>query len=243
MFQKPILETKGLCKRFGKRLVARDVSFSILPGEIVGLLGHNGAGKTTVFSMLIGLQAPTAGEIFFRGENITRTPIYERALRGMGYLAQEPTVFRMLTVRENLQCALDAQKLPKEKGFLLLNEMLEEMNLTAFQGQKAHTLSGGEKRRVEIARSLLTNPSVLLLDEPFANIDPITISELKTLLFKLKERGIAIVITDHNAREILSLVDKSIILNHGMVLFIGSRMETLASKEVRTAYLGTDFTL
>ena len=213
------------------------LSLSILPGEVVGLLGPNGAGKTTAFYMAIGLIKPDEGEVFFQQKNITNVPIHQRALMGLGYLAQEPSIFRSLTVEENIRCILETQKNPAQS----LNELLEELHLTPLRHKKASTLSGGERRRLEITRALVTQPSLLLLDEPFANIDPLAVADVKHVIRILKQKNISVLITDHNAREIFSIVDRSYLVQQGKVLLSGTVNELIAHPEARRSYFGEDF--
>lgn len=238
-----ILEVKGLKKSYGGRQVVDALSFAVDEGEIVGLLGPNGAGKTTAFYMVMGLIRPEGGEVHFKQEDVTYLPIHERARRGMGYLAQEPSIFKSLTVEENILCILETLPLtPQERG-QRLTILLAELGLTPHAKKKAATLSGGERRRLEITRALVTHPSLLLLDEPFANVDPRTIADVKTMMRHLASRGIAILVTDHNAREIFSLVNRSYLLRDGQVALAGTVEQLLASNEARHYYLGEDFKL
>jgi lipopolysaccharide export system ATP-binding protein len=238
-----ILRVEKLTKSYGGKKVVSGLSFSLSAGEVVGLLGPNGAGKTTAFYMTIGLIAPDSGSVFFKGQNITDLPIHERALLGMGYLAQEPSVFRQLTVEENILCILETLPLSRKQRQQKLKELLAELHLEKLAKKKAATLSGGERRRLEITRALVTSPSLLLLDEPFANIDPLAISDLKTLIAHLKNRGITVLITDHNAREIFSTIDRGYLIQEGKVLMTGTPEEFIHSKEARSTYLGEGFTL
>jgi lipopolysaccharide export system ATP-binding protein len=238
-----LLEAKNLQKRYGDKSVLNNVSFHINEGEIVGLLGHNGAGKTSAFYITIGLVKPDQGSIVFQGMNITDLPIHKRARLGIGYLSQEPSIFRSLTVEENLLCILETLDISKEEIKKRLETHLNEMHLLPLAKTKAYLLSGGEKRRVEIARTLIRNPKLILLDEPFANIDPKTISDLKKLIFMLKDRGISILITDHNAREIFSLASRSYLLSSGEVFAEGTAKDLLLNEAVKHSYLGQDFTL
>ena len=232
-----LLELKHLVKHYGGKPVVNGLSLSILPGEVVGLLGPNGAGKTTAFYMAIGLIKPDEGEVFFQQKNITNVPIHQRALMGLGYLAQEPSIFRSLTVEENIRCILETQKNPAQS----LNELLEELHLTPLRHKKASTLSGGERRRLEITRALVTQPSLLLLDEPFANIDPLAVADVKHVIRILKQKNISVLITDHNAREIFSIVDRSYLVQQGKVLLSGTVNELIAHPEARRSYFGEDF--
>lgn len=243
MSQKHLLEVKNIWKSYGDKVIVNDLSLSIGPSEIVGLLGHNGAGKTTVFHITMGLITPDEGTLTFLNQDITKTPVHVRARLGLGYLAQEPSIFRSLSVEENILCALETQNLRRSERKKKLAQQLDEMNLTHLAKKKVTLLSGGEKRRVEIARTLVTNPSLLLLDEPFANIDPISISEVKKMILELKQKGISIFITDHNAREIFSVVDRSYLISEGKILTSGTASFLLESKEARLSYLGSDFKL
>ena len=237
------LKVDGLVKRFGSRLVVDTLSFEVKQGEVVALLGPNGAGKTTAFYMTIGLIRPDSGQVIFSGRDVTNLPIHERALLGMGYLAQEPSIFPTLTVEENILLVLESLSLSKKERKKRLAEHLEELHLTSLAKKKAATLSGGERRRLEITRSLVTRPTFLLLDEPFANIDPKSIADVKALISHLSKRGLSVLITDHNAREILSCVDRSYIVEGGRVLLSGTPAELVANPIARRAYLGEDFTL
>ena len=237
----PILEVVDLEKSYGGKKVVNGLSFLVYPGEVVGLLGPNGAGKTTAFYMTIGLIAPDKGKVIFKEEDVTKKPIDKRARMGMGYLAQEPSIFRNLTVEENILCILETLPLSKKGRKERLEALLHELHLEKLIGKKAGTLSGGERRRLEITRSLVTNPSFLLLDEPFANIDPISVSDLKHLIRLLAKKKISVLITDHNAREIFSIVDRSYLIRDGKVFLSGTVDALLNSPEARAAYLGEDF--
>lgn len=234
-----LLELKHLVKQYGGKPVVNGLSLSVSPGEVVGLLGPNGAGKTTAFYMAVGLIRPDEGEVFFQHQNVTRMPMHKRALMGLGYLAQEPSIFRSLTVEENIQCILETQKCPAQS----LDELLEELHLTRLRHKKASTLSGGERRRLEITRALVTQPSLLLLDEPFANIDPLAVADVKHLIGILKQKQISVLITDHNAREIFSIVDRSYLVQQGKVLLSGTVDELTSHPEARRNYFGEDFKL
>jgi lipopolysaccharide export system ATP-binding protein len=240
---KPILSVEDLYKSYGGKNVVGGLSFQVGAGEVVGLLGPNGAGKTTAFYMTIGLISPDKGEIFFKGENATKFPIHQRARMGMGYLAQEPSVFRSLTVEENILCILETLPIGKQERQKRLKDLLQELHLEKLAKKRASSLSGGERRRLEITRALVTEPSLLLLDEPFANIDPLAIHDVKQLIRLLKSRGISVLITDHNAREIFSIVDRSYLVREGKVLLSGTVDELLQSKEARETYFGADFKL
>lgn len=241
MSSEKLLETQGLVKSFRKRVVVRNVSLYLNKGEIVGLLGPNGAGKTTTFNMVVGLFKPDEGKVFFMGQDITRFPMYRRARAGIAYLAQEPSVFRNLTVEQNLLAILEF--LPgnraehKDKAL----QLLKELNIEHLANQYAYTLSGGERRKTEIARALITEPKVFLLDEPFAGIDPIAISELQNMVKQLKERGIGILITDHNVRDTLAITDRAYIISEGQVICTGTPEEVSADERVRKVYLGEQF--
>lgn len=238
-----ILHVTGLEKSYGLRKVVSGLSFSIESGEIVGLLGPNGAGKTTAFYMTMGLIRPDKGSIFFHGRNITKSSIDKRAKMGMGYLAQEPSIFRNLTVGENILCILETLPISKKERLSRLEHLLCEFHLQGLVKKKACSLSGGERRRLEIARVLVTNPSFLLLDEPFANIDPITINDVKHMIRILASKNISVLITDHNAREIFSIVDRSYLMRDGKVLLSGTVDELIHNEEARRTYFGADFTL
>ncbi|WP_420422102.1 LPS export ABC transporter ATP-binding protein [Simkania sp.] len=238
-----ILQTRNLTKAYSGKKVVNGLSFTVKEGEIVGLLGPNGAGKTTAFYMTIGLVKPDSGEVFFRDQDVTRLPIHRRAKMGMGYLAQEPSIFRQLTVEQNILCILETLPISKEERKRRLDELLEELHLENLAKKRAVTLSGGERRRLEITRALVTNPSLLLLDEPFANIDPITIYDVKQMIRHLKQKGISVLITDHNAREISSIVDHSYLIQEGRVTMGGTVSELLADERAKATYFGQDFKL
>lgn len=235
------LEVNNLVKTYGGRRVVNGLSFHVNHGEIVGLLGPNGAGKTTAFYMTIGLIRPDEGSVKFHGKEVTHDPIHKRARMGMGYLAQEPSVFRYLTVEENILCILENLNLTKSEIKQRLDEHLHELRLEPLAKKMAIALSGGERRRLEITRALITKPTFLLLDEPFANIDPISVNEVKELVRMLSNRGISVLITDHNAREIFSAVHRSYIVKEGKVLLSGTVDELVNSEEARLHYLGQDF--
>lgn len=234
-----LLEVKDLVKRYHGKAVVNGLSFHVKAGEVVGLLGPNGAGKTTAFYMAVGLVEPESGEVYFKGKNITALPIHKRAHLGFGYLAQEPSVFRSLSVEENILCILETLTSPHPT----LEELLAELNLTHLRHKKAAALSGGERRRLEITRALATRPSLLLLDEPFANIDPIAVADVKHLIRILKQKKISVLITDHNAREIFSIVDRSYLIQEGKVLLCGTSHELLEDPRARISYFGEDFRL
>ena len=237
------LIASDLAKSYGDRKVVDKLSLQVFPGEVVGILGPNGAGKTTAFYMMIGLIKPDAGTVFFDGQDITNLPIHLRSRIGLGYLAQEPSVFRELTVEENLLSVLEVVEQTSTRVYQRKDELLNEFGLTSFAKHKASTLSGGERRRLEIARALSTNPKCLMLDEPFANIDPIAIADLKAMLSILKQKGISVLITDHNARELIMIVDRGYLVADGKVLRSGTTDELLADAQARARYFGEDFSL
>ena len=238
-----LFSAKNLVKNFSGRNVVNGLSFEIHPGEVVGLLGPNGAGKTTAFYMAVGLISPDQGEVHFKGQNITSFPVHKRALMGLGYLAQEPSVFRSLSVADNILCILETLPLTKSQRLERLSELLSELHLVHLRDKKASTLSGGERRRLEITRALVTQPSLLLLDEPFANIDPLAVADVKHLIRILKQKQISVLITDHNAREIFSIVDRSYLVQEGKVLLTGTVDELLSNSTARRTYFGEDFRL
>lgn len=223
--------------------MVRGIEFHVKPGEVVGLLGPNGAGKTTCFHMIVGLIRPDKGRILLDDKDISHEPMYRRARLGIGYLSQEPSIFRRLTVEENLMAILEMRDLPGQDKKAKMAKLLEELGLTRLGGQIAATLSGGEKRRCEVARALVTDPQFLLLDEPFVGIDPLAVDDLQSVVRKLKEKGIGVLITDHNVRETLEIVDRAYIMYEGRVLREGSANELLADPEARRVYLGEKFSL
>jgi lipopolysaccharide export system ATP-binding protein len=237
------LVAQGLMKRFRNRVVVDRVSVDIQRGEIVGLLGPNGAGKTTSFYRIVGLLRAEGGRIFLEGEDITDLPMYQRCRRGMGYLPQESSVFRKLTVEENLLAILETMDLTEEERMARLRVLLAELDLTPLARHKAFTLSGGERRRLEITRALVTNPRYLLLDEPFTGIDPIAIGDIQEIIGRLRERGIGVLITDHNVRETLAITDRAYILYHGQILAAGTAHELAGNPRAREIYLGEKFSL
>jgi lipopolysaccharide export system ATP-binding protein len=237
------LIAQGLLKRFGPRRVVDHVSFDIQRGEVVGLLGPNGAGKTTSFYMMVGLLKPDGGRIFLEGEEITDLPMYRRCRMGIGYLPQESSVFRKLTVEENLLAILETLDLSHSERVDRLRELLQELDLAPLARHKAFTLSGGERRRLEITRALITAPRYLLLDEPFTGIDPIAIGDIQEIVARLRERGIGILITDHNVRETLAITDRAYILYDGKILVSGTAMELAQNPTAREIYLGEKFSL
>jgi len=237
------LVVDGLMKSYKRRPVVRGVSLSVKRGEAVGLLGPNGAGKTTVFYMITGLIAADSGRIGLDGADITHLPMYQRARLGIGYLPQESSIFRGLTVEENIRAVLELVEPKKARRESLLRELLDEFHISHLRHSPAVSLSGGERRRVEIARALAANPQFMLLDEPFAGIDPIAIGDIRKLVRQLTARGIGVLITDHNVRETLELIDKALIIHEGQVLTIGTPDEIVDNPDVRRYFLGADFTL
>jgi lipopolysaccharide export system ATP-binding protein len=238
-----LLQAKNLVKNFGQKAVVNNLSFEVHPGEVVGLLGPNGAGKTTAFYMMVGLIQPEVGQVYFKGLDVTSFPTHKRAQMGLGYLAQEPSIFRFLSVEDNILCILETLNIPKQEKEKRLEKLLEELHLTHLRKKKATSLSGGERRRLEITRALVTEPSLLLLDEPFANIDPLAVADVKHLIRILKEKQISVLITDHNAREIFSIVDRSYLVQEGRVLLSGRSDELLSNAHARRTYFGEDFHL
>ncbi len=237
------LRAEHLIKTYKKRTVVNDVSFNVKQGEIVGLLGPNGAGKTTSFYMIVGLIKPNAGKIFLQDEDITQEPMYKRAQKGIGYLAQEASVFRKLTVEENILAILEMTALSKSEQKDKLEELIEEFSLTKVRKNQGDLLSGGERRRTEIARALAANPNFILLDEPFAGVDPIAVEEIQIIVSKLKKKNIGILITDHNVQETLSITDRAYLLFEGSILKSGTAEELAADEQVRRVYLGKNFVL
>ncbi len=239
--EKGILRTKDLVKKYGKRTVANKVSIYVKQGEIVGLLGPNGAGKTTTFYMTTGLITANSGKIFLDNQDITSYPVYKRAQLGIGYLAQEASVFRKLTVENNIRAVLEMTKMTKEQQKEKLEELIEEFNLHKVRKNLGDQLSGGERRRTEIARCLAINPKFIMLDEPFAGVDPIAVEDIQSVVYKLKEKNIGILITDHNAPETLSITDRAYLLFEGRILFGGTSEELAENPIVREKYLGRNF--
>jgi lipopolysaccharide export system ATP-binding protein len=237
------LEVVSIAKSYDKRVVLSDVSVSVGRGEVLGLLGPNGAGKTTCFYSIMGLVKPDAGRILLDGTDITNLPMYRRAILGLGYLPQETSIFRGLTVEQNIKAVLELSEPNKAERAERLQFLLDEFGLDRLRGANAMALSGGERRRCEIARALAAKPSIILLDEPFAGIDPISISDIRDLVKDLKARGIGVLITDHNVRETLDIVDRACIIYDGRVLFAGSPQELVADENVRRLYLGESFSL
>jgi lipopolysaccharide export system ATP-binding protein len=238
-----ILRGENLIKRYGSRTVVNDVSVKVEQGEIVGLLGPNGAGKTTTFYMITGLIKPNSGKIFLDNENITSLPMFKRAQKGVGYLAQEPSVFRGLTVEENILATLEMTNLSSKEQHDKMESLLEEFGLTHVRKNKGMSLSGGERRRTEIARALSVDPKFILLDEPFAGIDPIAIEDIQQIISKLKTKNIGVLITDHNVNETLSITDRAYLLVDGKIFTSGTAEELAANEKVREIYLGSHFEL
>ena len=237
------LQATGLGKRYKKRPVVRNVSLSLQRGEAVGLLGPNGAGKTTTFYMITGLVQPDEGRVMMDGHDVTMLPMYRRARLGLGYLPQEASIFRGLTVEQNIRAALEMVEPESDRRAAMLDELLAEFGIAHLRRAPALALSGGERRRCEIARALATHPSYILLDEPLAGIDPIAVGEIRDLVKHLKDRGIGVLITDHNVRETLEIIDRAYILHDGKVLMEGNPQEIVANEDVRRVYLGEKFSL
>lgn len=237
----PDLVATGLVKIYGDRTVVNGMDVSCSCGEIVGLLGPNGAGKTTTFYMVVGLVTPNAGKVLFRGDDITRDPVYRRARKGLGYLAQEPSIFRKLSVWNNVMAILETLPLDRKQRKARAEELLEPFDLMKVANQPAYTLSGGERRKLEIARALVRNPSILMLDEPFAGVDPLSVNEIQDIVRRLAKDGLGIIITDHNVRETLSVVDRAYMVYNGRLLKEGTTDELVHDEDVRTRYLGEDF--
>jgi lipopolysaccharide export system ATP-binding protein len=237
------LRTENLTKSYGGRTVVRGVNLDVASGEVVGLLGPNGAGKTTTFYMTVGLTAPDAGRVILDGHDVTDDPMYIRARKGIGYLPQEPSIFRGLTVEQNMLAILETMGLNAATRRTRLHELLAELNLTPLARAPAYTLSGGERRRAEITRALVMAPKFMLLDEPFAGIDPIAVTDIQKIIFHLKDRGIGVLITDHNVRETLRITDRAYIVHDGVIFKNGTPAGLAADDEVRRIYLGTEFRL
>lgn len=237
------IETRQLVREYGKRRVVDGVDINVGAGEIVGLLGPNGAGKTTTFYMIVGLIAATAGRVFLDGEDLTDLPMYQRARQGIGYLPQEASIFRKMTVEQNIRAIAETLPLSKADREATVEEHLTELGLQHLANQKAYTLSGGERRRLEISRALVTRPKFLLMDEPFSGVDPISVSEVQKIIVQLKERGIGVLITDHNVRETLSIVDRAYLLHDGSVLSEGTSDYLINDSKSREFYLGQDFNM
>lgn len=238
-----LLRTENLTKIYRNRKVVDSVSIHVSSGEIVGLLGPNGAGKTTTFYMIVGMVSPDEGRVIFKGEDITREPMWVRARKGVGYLSQEPSVFRKLTVEENIMAILETLDLTYKERRTRLNNLLAELGLEHLRKNKAYTLSGGERRRLEITRALVTKPNFILLDEPFSGVDPIAVFEVQKIIARLKEMGLGILLTDHSVRETLSITDRAYIMYESKVLISGTSKELISNPEARRLYLGEKFTM
>jgi len=236
-----MLELKDLTKSYGGRVVVDGVSLSVKQGEVIGLLGKNGAGKTTTFKMAMGLVRPDSGKVLFDGSDVSRSPMYERAKKGMGYLPQEHSVFAGLTVEQNILAVLEVRKIARAERKKRAQSLLSEFGIAHLSRERAMILSGGEKRRLEIARALATEPKILLLDEPFTGVDPIAIAEIKEMVVNLTKRGIGILVTDHNVRDTLTITDRAYIVEEGRILASGSPQELVESADVRQMYLGESF--
>ena len=243
MNETPLLQARGLWKTYGRRPVVRDVSVHVRGGEVVGLLGPNGAGKTTTFSIIVGLLRPDKGEVRYNDEDISGLPMHKRARKGVTYLPQEPSVFRKLTVAENVMAILETTGLPKRRREARLAELLNELSIAHLACNRADSLSGGERRRVEITRALVMAPSFMLLDEPFAGIDPLSVGDIQDIIRQLRERGIGVLVTDHNVRETLSICDRAYIISDGSVFEEGTPEEITSSRRARELYLGERFRL
>jgi lipopolysaccharide export system ATP-binding protein len=239
----PKIETRDLIRDFGKRRVVNGVNINVSAGEIVGLLGPNGAGKTTTFYMVVGLIPATSGQVYLDDDNLTELPMYRRARRGIGYLPQEASIFKKLTVEQNIRAIAETLPLTKTDRDACVKLHLQELGLEHLATQKAYTLSGGERRRLEISRALVTNPKFLLMDEPFSGVDPISVSEVQKIIIQLKERGIGVLITDHNVRETLRIVDRAYLLHQGSVLCEGTSDFLINDSKSREFYLGEDFNM
>ena len=237
----PDLVADGLVKSYGDRTVVNGMSMQVRCGEIVGLLGPNGAGKTTTFYMIVGLVRPESGSIRFRGEDITGLPVYQRARKGLGYLAQEPSIFRKLSVWDNVMAILETLPMSKKDRSARAEELLTPFDLMKVARQPAYTLSGGERRKLEIARALVRNPAILMLDEPFAGVDPLSVNEIQDIVRQLAAKGLGIIITDHNVRETLSVVNRAYLVYNGQLLREGTSEDLVADPEVREKYLGENF--
>jgi len=239
----PLLEVKDLVKRYGHKMVVNEVSLSVDPGQVVGLLGPNGAGKTTSFRMTIGMISPDGGSVFLNGEDVTHLPMYRRARQGMGYLSQEPSVFQRMTVLDNIVAIIETLDMAKNEQAERGMAILKEFGLEKLAEERALTLSGGERRRLEIARALVTDPAVIMLDEPFSGVDPKKVSDIKQMIARMRDRGIGILLTDHNVRDTLSITDRAYIIDEGVILMHGTPEEVVADEAVRDRYLGDDFVM
>lgn len=237
------LEARGLVREYGKVRVVNDVSLTVEPGEVVGLLGPNGAGKTTTFYMITGLLPPTAGVILLNGRDITRLPMFRRARRGLGYLSQEPSIFRKLTVWENVMAILETLPLTREQRVARCEQLLKDLDILHLRDRKGMYLSGGERRRTEISRALVSEPSFILLDEPFVGIDPIAVAEIQQIILALKKRGLGVLVTDHSVRETLGATDRAYLMFEGRILLAGTAQELASDPQARKLYLGENFRL
>ncbi|MCD4651210.1 MAG: LPS export ABC transporter ATP-binding protein [Candidatus Cloacimonetes bacterium] len=235
------IRVEKLVKIYGKRCVVNQISLDIEQGEVVGILGPNGAGKSTTFYMILGLTKPNEGKVFFNDTEISRKPMYQRAQLGIGYLAQAPSIFHKLTVEQNIMAILETLKISKKERQKRLSEYLEELGLAKLARQKAYTLSGGERRKLEITRSLVTNPSFMLMDEPFAGVDPLAVADIQDMIEKLRDRDIGILITDHNVAETLKITERAYIIFNGEILFSGTSRELVNNEKAREVYLGDRF--
>ncbi|NQU94987.1 MAG: LPS export ABC transporter ATP-binding protein [Candidatus Omnitrophica bacterium] len=238
-----LLETKGLVKGYGGRRVVDGVDINVRPGEIVGLLGPNGAGKTTTFYMITGIIAPDKGKITFNKKNITKMSMHKRSRSGIGYLSQEPSIFRKLSVEDNIMAILETLDFPRKERKRRLDELLNELKISHLRKSKAYTLSGGERRRLEITRALVTNPMFILLDEPFSGIDPIAVYDCQEVMRELRSKNIGILLTDHNVRETLTITDRSYLMCEGKILISGTKDELITNPKAREIYLGEKFTM
>jgi lipopolysaccharide export system ATP-binding protein len=238
-----LLQTEGLEKSYRQRCVVNGVSLTVEPGEVVGLLGPNGAGKTTTFSIVVGLIRPDSGRVLFSGQDVSRMAMHQRARMGIGYLTQEPSIFRKLTVEQNILAILETCRLSRQERRVRLKYLLEELDLLPLARSMAYTLSGGEKRRLEVTRALVTQPRLLLLDEPFSGIDPIAVYEVQKIIRRLKQRGLGILITDHNVRDTLRLVDRAYLIHQGQVVYEGRGEDMPNDPRAREIYLGPEFSM
>ncbi|MDF7800657.1 LPS export ABC transporter ATP-binding protein [Pontiellaceae bacterium B1224] len=238
-----LIRTEKLVKAYKGRKVVREVEINVKAGEIVGLLGPNGAGKTTSFYMIVGLVKPTSGKVFFNGKDVTNTPMYKRSRMGMGYLSQEPSIFRKLTVQENVMAILETLPISHKERKQRLEQLLEDLKISKLAKQKAYTLSGGERRRLEITRALVTNPSIILLDEPFSGVDPLAVNDVQDIVRDLRAKGLGVLITDHNVRETLAVVDRAYLLCDGQVLSEGNSEFLVNDKVSQELYLGPRFSM
>jgi len=238
-----LLEVRDLVKRYGHKTVVNQLSLSVDPRQIVGLLGPNGAGKTTSFRMTIGMIRPDGGSVFLNGQDVTHLPMYRRARQGMGYLAQEPSVFQRMTVLDNIVAIIETMDMAKNEHEERGMAVLKEFGLDKLAEERAMTLSGGERRRLEIARALVTRPSIIMLDEPFSGVDPKKVSDIKQMISTMRDRGIGILLTDHNVRDTLSITDRAYIIDEGVILMHGTPEEVVADEAVRDRYLGDDFVM